>query len=285
MEIFKKEKSIESLLSLLDIPRSEFLFDHKQGIGPYDPEFFEKNHACRQASEQRAEKALQAMTDEDLWELCETLGRLDSFALEYSLFEPPPWYAGGFGVCVYKPDYEYWAKMDFWTLEEAACLSLGFQPEKMPQYRDRKPFPYQALDFFRGRVSLIPRAPFSTKFDHDRVSPAAFVGWAENKLLEIPAELIQAVKADKEPHRPKMLNSVDKRQYDSALKVILGLLSSQFGYREGKVTPEMKSDIVSGLDELGLNLDRKTLIKTLNESQASRKRFEKEQKKRDEKDV
>ena len=224
------------------------------------------------------------MTDEDLLELCDA-DRLDSFAIAYSLFEPPPWYAGGFGVCVYKPDYEYWAKMDFWTLEEAACLSLGFQPEKMPRYRDRPSLPYQAVDFFRGRVSLIQRAPFSTKFDHDRVSPAAFVGWAENKLLEIPAELIQAVKADKEPHRPKMLNSVDKRQYDSALKVILGLLSSQFGYREGEVTPEMKSDIVSGLDELGLNLDRKTLIKTLNESQASRKRFEKEQKKRDEKDV
>ena len=122
MGIFKRDKTIEGLLFLLDIPRSEFFLDHEQGIGPYDPEFFVKSHADRQACEQQAEKALQAMTDEDLWELCDP-DRVDSFAFGYSLFEPPPWYAGGFGVCVYKPDYEHWAKMDFWTLEEAACLS------------------------------------------------------------------------------------------------------------------------------------------------------------------
>jgi hypothetical protein len=47
----------------------------------------------------------------------------------------------------------------------------------------------------------------------------------------------------------------------------------------------MKRDTKSGLAELGLNLDRKTLIKILGESISARDSFEKDQKKRDDKGI
>lgn len=130
MEIFNREKVIENLLFSLDIPRFELIYDREKGIGPYDPDFFNKSQASRQALEQLAKNALNVLSDEDLWELSGTPGQIDIFAIEHSLFDRPPWYAGGFGVRAYKADYGYWANMDFWTLEEATCLSLGFEPER-----------------------------------------------------------------------------------------------------------------------------------------------------------
>lgn len=285
MEIFKRDDAIKRLLSLLDIPQMPFVLDHEQGIGPYEPDFFEKRHLARQEHEKLAERALRGMIDEELWELCETPRRLDSFALEHFSFDPPPWYAGGFGVCVYKPDYAYWAKMDYWTVEEATCLSLGFKPEKIPENQNGLPSPSEPLNFFRERLSLIQRATIFKKSENCTVSPPAFVSWAESKSLDVPPELIEANSTDKATGRPKMLKSIDSRQYDSALKVILGLLAYHDAYRGGAITSGVKKDVISGLSELDLSLDPKTLAKTLAEAIGSRSRFVEDQKKRDAKDI
>lgn len=282
MELFKRDEAIEKLLWRLDIPRTMYPYEQNKGIGPYDPDFFVKYQAHRRERERIAEDSLRAMADEDLWQLCETPDCIDIFAMEYSLFDAPPWYAGGFGVSVYKPDYEHWARMEYWTLEEATCLSLGFKPEKMPGYQSDLPSPYEALDFLKNRLSLIKRAPITRRADTSEISPATFVGWAESKSLEIPSELIKAIHAGETSERPKMLSSVDRRQYDSALKVILGLLSFHEGYKGGAITSEIKKGVASGLAELGLNLDRKTLVKALGEAVKSRKSFVEDQQKRDE---
>ncbi|NSX56326.1 hypothetical protein [Parasulfitobacter algicola] len=285
MEIFKRSEAVERLLSDLDIPRLEFFYELKQGIGPYDPEFFEKSAARRKDFEAKAKQALLEMTDEELWELRETPRRLSSFALKYSLFDPPPWYAAGFGVCVYQADFEYWAKMDFWTLEEAICLSLGFNPEKVPNYRNRPHSRYETVQLFRQRMSLIERAPFNAKSQQNSVTPSVFTSWAVSKEMEIPSELIDAVGIAKKPNRPAMLTTVDKRQHDTALKVILGLLASIYADEQTLVTREVKSDISLGLAKIGLSLDPKTLTKLLNEAVLARKRFESEQQIRDDKAV
>lgn len=40
----------------------------------------------------------------------------------------PAWFSGGFGVVGMEPDYEYWARMKTWSLDEATALSSGFEP-------------------------------------------------------------------------------------------------------------------------------------------------------------
>ena len=89
MELFKRDESIEKLLSELDIPQFVFPYEHVAGIGPYDSKLFAKHLDRRKDCEQKADSALHTMTDEDLWELCETPDRLRNFALEHSLFDPP----------------------------------------------------------------------------------------------------------------------------------------------------------------------------------------------------
>jgi len=133
MNIFKRDEAMKSLLDLLDIPRLIFHCETYDSIGPNDPNFFNRYEIWQREREKAARAFLENAADEDLWELSETPGSLRSFELEHALFDPPPWYAGGFGVEISKADFAYWAKMDFWSLEEATCLSIGFKPKKMPE--------------------------------------------------------------------------------------------------------------------------------------------------------
>ena len=64
-----------------------------------------------------------------------------------------------------------------------------------------------------------------------------------------------------------MLGSVDARLYESALKIVLGLLAQEYGYRGGTISTDIKRDVDSGLVELGLSIDRKTLTRLRTHSQ------------------
>ena len=280
MNIFKRDEAIKSLLDLLDIPRLIFHCETYDSIGPNDPNFFNRYEIRRREREKAARAFLENAADEDLWELSETPGSLRSFELEHALFDPPPWYAGGFGVEISKADFAYWAKMDFWSLEEATCLSIGFKPKKMPEKTKFGP-PGNALDFYHGRTELFKRADFYHAQSQDQIKPRAFVEWALKKEIEIPKELELAVIENGEIKRPAMLGTVDARKHDSALKVILGLIANEYGYRDGKVEKDIKQATMAGLARLGLNIDRKTLNCLFDEVVKSANRFHSEQEKRD----
>jgi len=280
MEFFKREEAIKSLLNLLDIPRFIFPYETYDSIGPSAPDFFSKYEDRRKSREKGAKDFLENATDEELWELSETPSSLRSFELTHYLFAPPPWYAGGFGVIAHRADFVYWAKMDFWTLEEATCLSIGFKPESMPE-KPNFMSPYEAIDFYHKRNELFNRAGFNSAESRDRIKPLEFVEWTLKNKIEIPKELELAIIGKGEVNRPAMLRTVDARKYDSALKVILGLIANEYGYRSGIVEQDIKKATMSGLVDLGLNIDRKTLNRLFEEVVKTTDRFRQEQLKRD----
>jgi len=281
LHLFKRDKVIAQLLDSLDIPRFILMYEVENCIGPSDPDFFVKYETRRLEQEKIAKAALENSTDKELWELSEIPDLLKSFSLKYYLFDPPPWYAGGFGVRFYKADYDYWSKMDYWTLEEAACLSVGLKPESIHEITLRYTSPYEAVRFFNRRVEQIKRADFLEIDGQDKIKPREFFEWIRKKGIEIPSELDQAFSNVAQVNRPAMLAAVDARKYDSAIKIILGLLSSEYGYRTGNIDSDIKKATMSGLAELGLSLDRKTLNRCFEEAVKSANRFRSEQEKRD----
>ena len=282
MHIFKRQEVISQLLDLLDIPRLVFRYSTYDGIGPTDPDFNDKYDDRRKERENIAKDSLENATDEELWELSETPGALSSFELTHLLFDPPPWYAAGFAVEHHKADFSHWVKMDFWTLEEATCLSIGFTPEAIPVSESGIRSPYEALNFYNDRIELFRRINFRDRSSPDQIEPFEFVQWARKKGIEIPSELDQAFDENPQTKLPAMLGTVDARQYDSALKAILGLISNEYGYRDGKVEPDIKKATMSGLADLGLNIDRKTLNRLFDEATNAAGRFRLAQQKRDE---
>lgn len=223
------------------------------------------------------------MTDEELWEICETPGAREGFELENNLFEALPWYAEGLCVKGREAKYAHWSNLEYWTLKEATCLSIGFEPIVMPVRNVDFPPPDNILEFYWNRQEQISRALFFSDKNQDRVAPSAFVKWALAKSVEIPTKLAAILEFDNSKARPTMLDTADRRTYESALKVILGLRSTQFGYQSGGITKDMNSEIKRGLEKLGLSLDRKTIIKLLNDAISNRKGFVEKQEQRDDK--
>ncbi len=124
------------------------------------------------------------------------------------------------------PDYDYWAKMDFWDFDEALLLSLNIKPPA-EVVRHKK---------LRGHVFMVPggddwnydnihykrkfdesymndwvRPGFSQELDsrkqlmdraseilllarHGQISPAKFVNWADRIGLHLPARMFKAVR-------------------------------------------------------------------------------------------
>lgn len=111
-------------------------------------------------------------------------------------------------------DLAYWSKMATWTLEEAVALSFGKDPGKVnwetvtgsgesfiPVALARSPFRKE----YARRRSLVGRAIAANelpmiKYDdrdgwHSTTKPEQFLAWALETFDEMPAELVEKVKA------------------------------------------------------------------------------------------
>jgi hypothetical protein len=116
------------------------------------------------------------------------------------------------------PDYDYWAKMEHWTFNEALFLSLDIKPFEDPGVPSVDTYGYTEMHYFgyvendlshisnfyvkelKRRKQYIQRAlkrigvSLDGKEKNARIYPAKFVKWCRDKNLNIPVELVEAVK-------------------------------------------------------------------------------------------
>jgi hypothetical protein len=91
-------------------------------------------------------------------------------------------------------ELEYWAKMPYWSPDEAVALAFGKSPEKISwdkiaSYRDTASFPKK----YMNTQKLLNRALLARELicEHDilrdtyRIKPCDFVSWAERKGIQI----------------------------------------------------------------------------------------------------
>lgn len=90
-------------------------------------------------------------------------------------------------------DFEYYAKLSYWTVDEAVALSMGRVPfpggwQYAGSYRQVS---YIAVDF-GWRREIVERARIMGQL-WDNTIPAVFVAWANRMDFQLPVELIAAV--------------------------------------------------------------------------------------------
>lgn len=86
-------------------------------------------------------------------------------------------------------DFEHWAKMDYWKLDEALALSFGKNPHrvvwgKLQEFRELSPLARE----FEKRREIVYRSK-TIKQLSDPVLPGKFIIWALEKGFKMPAEL------------------------------------------------------------------------------------------------
>jgi hypothetical protein len=139
------------------------------------------------------------------------------------------------------PDFESWAKMEFWNQEEALFLSLSVMPPDdlgSPKLRDiialahggnfygpgdleqfyNNWFTYLFSEEIDSRERLMSRAGSGIMVGGANISdidPLRFVRWAERIHLDLPAKLVDAVKKYHPEEPENHVNSSTEKNNDS----------------------------------------------------------------------
>jgi hypothetical protein len=175
--------------------------------------------------------------------------------------------------------------MPRWTLDEATTLSLGKAPmvvdwENVKAYLGRSPF---AEEYSRLR-SLLHRANAAGDL-HDPTSPAEFIRWAERTGIDLPRQLLDAVRAaagriedwrSLTVERDELRERVSRLQQEAAkekplstrerqtlLKIVLGQAIKGYAYKPDQSRNVAPREIADDLASLGIPIDEDTVRKWL----------------------
>lgn len=92
-------------------------------------------------------------------------------------------------------DFSYWAKMSYWSIDEAVALSLGRTPvfaqwEVIKPLRGESPFAAQ----YAARREIVVRAEAMGQLGKQTI-PSNFIRWAAGMQVPVPEELAEAVRS------------------------------------------------------------------------------------------
>jgi hypothetical protein len=89
-----------------------------------------------------------------------------------------------------KANFACWAKMPYWTAEEAVCLLLELEPGVSPRYLDDD---YEAYEVEYPRLLILAQRAFDDGQIGHPGTPAQWLDWAEKNVDQIPPELAERV--------------------------------------------------------------------------------------------
>lgn len=194
---------------------------------------------------------------------------------------PPPWCAEGFETLEQQPDYLHWARKKRWSNPEMLSLSLGFDPSNLSAVlvqaeRDEDDFEGKRLELFCARSEIVTsHFPTSSRLDLSQ-TPVEFCEWATKLKLEVPSALFEAVnqihgakfKAVR-LHKParSQADDDDPREIVTLRKLVIGLAVKGYAYDPKAQRSSVPTEIQGDLDQLGITLDKATILKHLRKSQ------------------
>jgi hypothetical protein len=166
-------------------------------------------------------------------------------------------------------DFSHWARMHYWSAEEAVALILGKNPKRvnlinLDEYSTRvSPF----IPKYKNLRELINRA-VEVEDLPERATPRQSVEWARKIDSEIPAELQKLATCTDTKNK----DGLSETERTSMLKMILGMAVFKYGYQgdaaKNTATGGNSASIASDLEKIGLDLDPDTIRRYLNEATA-----------------
>ena len=153
-------------------------------------------------------------------------------------------------------DFIHWAKMTYWTLDEALALTFGKSPEIVKwdavKYVDTRISPF-AREYARLR-ELVLRAK-NWKQLYDPALPSLFLAWARRNEIEVAPELVKEVEArgvviaDWKDHYDKLNEQAKKlsEHRDELIAICTKLTAERDGFKQKAA--ELESQVWEGFDE------------------------------------
>lgn len=170
-----------------------------------------------------------------------------------------------------------WARRPVWTPDEAACISLGFNPTTaVLEIIYNIPEPYKiATRLFKevfDRSDIIVQANRSGRLDADG-STVDIMRWFLHLEMAMPKQLankvIQFHSAPTELGPDEFSTEIasdddlGNRERNTLLKMIAAMAVEQYNYDPSAARSDVAKNIEHDLDSVGLHLDQKTINKWL----------------------
>lgn len=198
-------------------------------------------------------------------------------------------------------DFEYWARMPHWTVDEAVALTLGKAPEQLRWHTVEKAADRSSVAAeYRRRRELALRS-LAWKHLTDPVLPSVFITWADRIGMTVPDGLRTALDAQavKEPDYRSLYESllaacaetenlvadvyeelrkmkahqdaaqaenraskaIGTKERESMMAIIAGMAMEGYKYNPASAKNLATKDIASDIAQVGLSLDVDTVRK------------------------
>lgn len=259
--------------------------------GPYHPDVFDGFAFDLALSIKLCKETLQEMTDAEFFERFDLRGEVSNSAhtmserltlaeLRVVFRQEPVWFAGGFGVEGREADVQHWARMQRWSLGEAAALSIGFEPcGDLLEGAERMPVQSNVLAFYFKRRALIEdNFDWSSVAAPGRTSVPDLVRWFDKVELDVPEQLLAAAdkyhslsigkksklgRADAADDKP-----LDPRERSTMLKMIVTMAVAGYRYNPKAERSTIPSELESDMNLLGIGINLETIRKHLRSGSA-----------------
>lgn len=90
-------------------------------------------------------------------------------------------------------DFEYWLKLDYWTLEECLCLAFGIEPNERVAFIVSKTVDGEKLHKMLNRAN----SAYIADRLYPKNTPKDFINWLQIKDIPLPKGLIQIMDKQK----------------------------------------------------------------------------------------
>lgn len=168
----------------------------------------------------------------------------------------------------------YWVRKSIWTPEEAALLAAGKDPspEIIGYLRNMHEFRVKESDFaasYFTTMSLLHSA-IEAKEISTPGTPLEFLNWFEKVKFHVSEELVEGVLEIHAPARAiqedKLASEFVPRERETLLKLVAAMAVKGYRFDPEAQRNQATADIQNDLDQLGISLDQKTVLKWLREA-------------------
>jgi len=190
------------------------------------------------------------------------------------------------------PDYSYWCKMGYWTVEQAITLLLELDPRDALQDMQlaaevSSEIKRRYSDLHRLLESHIGYGGYSKN-----MPPTEYIEWAQHYGVQIPSALMDAekkqgislvscraeceklryensklrVESKQAPIEKNSTISGLKNEIGTLHKILLAIAVDKYGFKLGGTNSSAPKNITSTVEWRGLKIDRGTVLKHLNDA-------------------
>ena len=174
-------------------------------------------------------------------------------------------------------DFQLWARMSYWSADEATALLLWKNPEVVNETSFGDSNDASNFSEIYRKVRILTERAVETNYLTKQIDPHQFIEWARNTAqLKVPKELTTAIADLETSAKPnKTSEPVEQPLVDSErtslLKLALGMAIKGYNYDPGKqkneATGDNRGSIATDLERLGLDLTSDTVRKYLKEAE------------------